>query len=94
MPRDDVVRQAFLDARNAVATGDPATVRATRETTKQLLADVYLTRPMKDNKLWHDRATWLDEIFEHENRGALAENKAITVLIKWPRGFFGRIISG
>ena len=62
------LRQAFLDARAAVAGGDPRAVRATREATKVLLDDVYRTRPIKDNPLWHDRATWLDEIFQHESR--------------------------
>jgi putative CocE/NonD family hydrolase len=64
----DRLGQAFLDARAAVAGGDPKAVRATREATKVLLDDVYRMRPIKDNPLWHHRATWLDEIFHHENR--------------------------
>ncbi len=67
-PMLDKLREVFLDARMATASGDPTAVRATREATKVLLDDVYLTRPIKDNPLWHDRATWLDEIFHHESR--------------------------
>ncbi len=33
-----------------------------------LLDDIYRMRPIKDNPLWYDRATWLDEIFRHESR--------------------------
>jgi putative CocE/NonD family hydrolase len=62
------LRQAFLEARAAVASGDPQSVRATREATKVLLDDVYRMRPIMDNPLWYDRATWLDEIFRHESR--------------------------
>ena len=29
---------------------------------------MFRTRPIQDNKLWHGRATWLDEIFDHEDR--------------------------
>ncbi len=65
----DKLRQAFLDARSAAFGGDPAAIRATREATKALLDDVYRTRPIKDNDLWHGRATWLDEIFQHEQPG-------------------------
>jgi putative CocE/NonD family hydrolase len=65
----DRLRQAFLDARTAVVRGDPTAIRTTREATKVLLDDVFRTRPIQDNKLWHGRATWLDEIFDHEDRG-------------------------
>ncbi len=67
-PALDKLRQAFLDARSAVVQGDPAAIRATREATKVLLDEVYRTRPIQDNELWHGRATWLDEIYQHEER--------------------------
>lgn len=67
-PALDKLRQAFLDARSAVVRADPAGIRTTREATKVLLDDVYRTRPIQDNELWHGRATWLEEIFQHEDR--------------------------
>ena len=67
-PTLEKLRQAFLDARAAVVSADPTAIRTTREVTKSLLDDVYLSRPIQDNDLWHGRATWLDEIFEHESR--------------------------
>jgi uncharacterized protein len=67
-PALDKLRQAFLDARAAVITADPKAIRMSREATKSLLDNVYLTRPIEDNELWHGRASWLDEIFEHESR--------------------------
>ncbi len=67
-PALDQLQQAFLAARRATLEGDPAAIRSTREATKLLLDDVYRTRPIQDNKLWHGRATWLDEIFDHEDR--------------------------
>ncbi|MFD7896962.1 CocE/NonD family hydrolase [Streptomyces sp. NPDC059568] len=41
------------------------------ETRRQLRAAVekiLRTRPLRDNPIWHGRATWLDELFEHESR--------------------------
>ena len=67
-PALDQLQRAFLAARRAVLDGDPVAIRATREATKVLLDDVYRTRPIQENKLWHGRATWLDEIFDHEDR--------------------------
>ena len=29
---------------------------------------MYRTRPIQDNELWYGRATWLDEIFDHESQ--------------------------
>jgi uncharacterized protein len=67
-PRLAALREVFDDARVAVAAADPAAIRAARERSKDLLADVYRTRPIQGNPLWHGRAGWLDEIFEHEDR--------------------------
>ena len=69
-PALDQLREAFLDARRASRSrATPRAIRTTREATKVLLDDVYRTRPIQENKLWHGRATWLDEIFDHEDRG-------------------------
>lgn len=67
-PALDRLRQAFLAARTAVVRGDASAIRTTREATRVLLDDVFRTRPIQDNKLWHGRAGWLDEIFDHEDR--------------------------
>lgn len=67
-PLLDKLRQAFGDSRAASAQRDPAAMRATLEATKALLTEVYRTRPLAGNELWHDRASWLDELFEHESR--------------------------
>lgn len=67
-PRLDALRQAFMDARTAMLTGDDQGVRIARAETKSLLDEVYRTRPIKDNELWYGRARWLDEIFDHEDR--------------------------
>jgi putative CocE/NonD family hydrolase len=67
-PALDRLGRAFLEARTAVLQGDASAIRTTRQATKVLLDEVYRTRPIQDNKLWHGRATWLDEIFDHEDR--------------------------
>jgi hypothetical protein len=64
----DQVRDTGLAVRNAMASGDAAGVRSAREQAKKVLDDVYRIRPIRDNPLWHGRASWLDEIFEHEQR--------------------------
>ncbi len=68
-PQLDEVREAGLAVRDALASGDLAAVRPAKLRAKQVLDDVYRIRPMLGNPLWHDRATWLAEIFEHEQRG-------------------------
>src|ERR1700761_4700464 len=67
-PQLDEVREAGLAVRDALASGDLAAVRPAKLRAAQVLDDVYRIRPMLGNPLWHDRATWLDEIFEHEQR--------------------------
>lgn len=62
----DQVREAGLAVSAALASGDVAAVRPARMRAKQVLDDVYRIRPMLGNPLWHERATWLAEIFEHE----------------------------
>ena len=64
----DQVREAGLAVTAALASGDIAAVRPARMRAKQVLDDVYRIRPMLGNPLWHERATWLAEIFEHEPR--------------------------
>lgn len=65
-PRLDELRRTFEEARMASALADPIAIRAVRERSKGQLADVYRARPLAGNELWHGRATWLEEIFEHE----------------------------
>jgi uncharacterized protein len=67
-PLLDQVREAGLAVSAALASGDIAAVRPARMRAKQVLDDVYRIRPMLGNPLWHERATWLAEIFEHERR--------------------------
>ncbi|MBO0729057.1 MAG: CocE/NonD family hydrolase [Acidimicrobiaceae bacterium] len=67
-PRLDKLRQTFLDSRAAALRGDLVAVRDLQEAAKVLLDEVYRTRPIEGIDLWHGRATWLDEIFEHEAR--------------------------
>jgi putative CocE/NonD family hydrolase len=64
----DQVRSAGLAVTEAMASGDAAGLRAAREQARKVLDEVYRIRPMRDNPLWHGRATWLTEIFEHEQR--------------------------
>ncbi|WP_293677322.1 CocE/NonD family hydrolase [uncultured Phenylobacterium sp.] len=54
--------------RAAVVSADPAAIEQARLNAKELMEEVYRTRPMRNNPLWHGRATWLDEIFDHERR--------------------------
>ncbi len=67
-PLLDKLRQVFLDSRAAAAERDPAAIRAGVEATKPLLEEVYRTRPLAGNELWHGKASWLNELFEHEPR--------------------------
>ena len=67
-PLLDQVRESGLAVRNAMVSGDVAGVRTAKEQAQKALEDVYRIRPIRDNPLWHGRATWLDEIFEHEER--------------------------
>jgi uncharacterized protein len=67
-PELDKLADAFTESRRAMLSGDPAAIRRAREATKLQLDAVYRQRPIKDNALWHGRATWLDEIFTHESR--------------------------
>jgi putative CocE/NonD family hydrolase len=64
----DQVRESGLAVRNATVSGDAGAVRAAKEQAQKALEDVYRIRPIRDNPLWHGRATWLDEIFEHESQ--------------------------
>lgn len=64
----DQIREAGLAVRAALVAGDTAGVRAARLRAKQVLDEVYRIRPLAGNPLWHDRATWLAEIFDHERR--------------------------
>jgi putative CocE/NonD family hydrolase len=67
-PELDALRAASLSTQAATLEGDPRAIRAARERSKELIDAVYRRRPIKDNPLWHGRATWLDEIFDHEDR--------------------------
>jgi uncharacterized protein len=67
-PLLDQVRESGLAVRNAMVSGDAAGVRVAKEQARKALEDVYRIRPVRDNPLWHGRATWLDEIFEHEDQ--------------------------
>lgn len=67
-PLLDKLRQAFLESGAAAYERDPAAMRASVEATRNLLEEVYRTRPMAGNELWHGRASWLNELFEHEPR--------------------------
>jgi putative CocE/NonD family hydrolase len=64
----DLLNLAFTRSRTATAAGDLAGVERERVEISCLLERVYLRRPIEGNPLWHGRATWLDEIFEHEAR--------------------------
>ena len=68
-PLLDQVAEAGLAVRDAMASGDLAAVRPAKLRAAEVLNDVYKIRPMLGNPLWHDRATWLEEIFQHEDRG-------------------------
>jgi putative CocE/NonD family hydrolase len=60
--------KASTALRMAMLGGDRQAEAAARRQVKEVLDEVFATRPIKDNPLWHGRATWLGEIFEHEPR--------------------------
>ena len=60
--------KATTALRAAVIAAEPNAVEAARLNAKSLMEDVYKMRPLRGNPLWHGRATWLDEIFDHERR--------------------------
>ena len=62
------IRDANLAMRDGVVARDPKATHAARLQAKDVLDVVYRTRPIKDNPLFYGRATWLNEIFEHEAR--------------------------
>jgi putative CocE/NonD family hydrolase len=66
----DSLDEAFLDARAALIDPEAgaAALQKARTTIGSLLEEVYRLRPIMGNPLWHGRATWLDEIFDHEER--------------------------
>ncbi|MFI5709365.1 CocE/NonD family hydrolase [Kribbella sp. NPDC051620] len=47
---------------------DPAVLDTARAQAKAAMEAVFRTRPLRDNPLWHGRASWLDEAFDHESR--------------------------
>jgi putative CocE/NonD family hydrolase len=67
-PQLDQIAEASLAVRDAMASGDLDALRPAKLRAKHVLDDVYRIRPILGNPLWHDRATWLEEIFEHESR--------------------------
>jgi hypothetical protein len=67
-PELDRVRQATEDLVSALRSGEPELAETTRRTARETLDRVFRTRPFRDNPLWHGRADWLDEAFEHESR--------------------------
>jgi hypothetical protein len=39
-----------------------------RRKLRMAVEKILRARPLRDNPIWHGRATWLDELFEHESR--------------------------
>lgn len=52
----------------AARAGDSAKLGEQREVARKALDQIFRMRPFRDNPLWHGRASWLDEAFEHESR--------------------------
>ncbi|MFF4595869.1 CocE/NonD family hydrolase [Amycolatopsis sp. NPDC001319] len=62
------LRSVTLGLHSAVATGDPEQRRQARAAAATALDEIFRTRPFRDNPLWHGRAGWLEEAFDHESR--------------------------
>ena len=58
---------AFM--RVATVEKDVRVIEKARLRARSILERVYRSRPIKDNPLWHGRASWLDEMFAHESPG-------------------------
>jgi putative CocE/NonD family hydrolase len=67
-PKLREILKATTALRAAVIAAEPDAVEAARLNAKTLMEGVYRMRPLRNNPLWHGRATWLDETFEHERR--------------------------
>jgi putative CocE/NonD family hydrolase len=64
-PELDHVREVTENLMAAQRLGDATLAR---KTARDTLDRIFRTRPLRDNPLWHARASWLDEAFEHESR--------------------------
>lgn len=62
------VREVSLDLYATAHEGDPEALRAVRQKMADAVNEILRRRPLRDDPLWHGRATWLDEAFEHEAR--------------------------
>ena len=67
-PKLKEILRATTGLRAAVIAAEPNAVEAARLKAKSVMEGVYKMRPLRGNPLWHGRATWLDETFDHERR--------------------------
>jgi hypothetical protein len=52
----------------AAAADDPRGFQAAQAATAAINRQLLRLRPIRDNPLWHGRAAWVNDIFDHESR--------------------------
>ncbi|QUQ68855.1 CocE/NonD family hydrolase [Kutzneria sp. CA-103260] len=62
------LRELSAESYDAAQSDDPNRLDRIRRRLRAAVEKVLRRRPIRDNPLWHGRATWLDELFEHESR--------------------------
>lgn len=67
-PELDYLRDLNIRVYDLIQDSDEQGLRAVRGQLRDAVRKILRTRPIRDNPIWHGRATWLDELFEHESR--------------------------